>query len=312
MVALPMRPVAILGAGLIGASWARLFLAQGFHVQLWDPDPCSRHHLEKILPPGPWVMCADAAGAVTGSGFVQESGPEDLELKRALYADIGHALAEDAIVASSSSTLKPSDLQHGLGFASRVLVGHPFNPPEIIRLVEIVPGAETSAQAVAHAEALYRRLGKHPIVLRRERAGHLANRLQAAVWREAVDAVATGQASVDDVDAAMVHALGPRWAVMGPFATFHLGGGEGGLASFLRHLGPAFERLWDDAKRPSMDAALQAQIVAETEMMVGGASAQELAAERDVKLRRVLATAARAANRGSSPGRRKNARVSRS
>jgi 3-hydroxyacyl-CoA dehydrogenase len=183
----------------------------------------------------------------------------------------------------------PSQLQAGLPFASQILVGHPFNPPDLMPLVEVVPGEQTAPETVERAMAFYEGLGKRAVRLRRERPGHLANRLQAALWREAVDAVASGAATAADVDAAVTAALGPRWAVMGPFASLHVGGGEGGLAHFLDHIGPAFEALWADAKTPVMDDALKARLVRETAEAVGDRPIAELAAERDERLKAVLA-----------------------
>jgi 3-hydroxyacyl-CoA dehydrogenase len=226
--------------------------------------------------------------AVADAQFVQESGPEDLNLKRELFSAIAPGLSLEALVASSTSTLQPSDLQRNISFAARIVVGHPFNPPHILPLVEVVGGQETCESSVCKAMAFYRGLGKHPIRLHCERPGHLANRLQAALWREAIDAVACGQASVEDVDAVVTLALGPRWALMGPFATFHVGGGEGGLEHFLAHLGPAFESLWDDARRPILTEALKVRLAKAAAESLGGRSLTELLADRDQKLKAVL------------------------
>lgn len=287
------RVVAVIGCGTIGCSWAEAFLAAGFDVRAWDPYPdyepallSSAARYGRTLH-----VCSTAVGAISGAQFVQESAPENLELKAALYASIAAGLAPTAVVASSTSTIMPSVLQQGCDFAERLLVGHPFNPPHILPLVEIVGGARTSEQSIELAMGFYRDVGKHPIRLRTERAGHLANRLQAAVWREAVDAVASGQADVADVDAVLTLALGPRWALTGPFATFNLGGGTGGLRHFLQHLGPAFEALWDDAHRPLLTAALQERLIAETGRAQGVRSVAEIAAARDVALVDILRTA---------------------
>lgn len=280
--------VAVLGCGVIGLSWVRAFLDKGHVVRAWDPDKNLESKLESLkteLPGAVMSFHPTPEAAVVGAHFVQESGPEMLSVKQALYARIAPVMREDAILASSTSTLLPSQLQEGTVFAERIVIGHPFNPPHLLPLVEVVGGNSTSEKTIERAMAFYRALGKKPIHLRTERPGHLANRLQAALWREAVDAVASGQASVEDVDLAVTAALGPRWAVMGPFKTFHLGGGEGGLARFLAHLGDAFEALWDDAHRPEMTASLKQKLIAETKQEVKGCSPQELAAERDSKLR---------------------------
>jgi 3-hydroxyacyl-CoA dehydrogenase len=282
--------VAVLGCGVIGSSWAQAFFASGIRVKAWDPAPAPREILEAVARThGASIEFYDSpADAVAGAQFVQESGPEDLRLKRELFAAIAPAVLPGTIVASSTSTIQPSELQTGISFADRILVGHPFNPPHILPLVEVVGGKDTSDPSIQKAMAFYRGLGKHPIRLHRERQGHLANRLQAAIWREAIDAVACGQASVADVDAAVTLALGPRWALMGPFATFHLGGGDGGLRHFLAHLGPAFERLWDDARRPVMSEALKLKLGEDVAESLRGHSVAQLMVERDRKLKAIL------------------------
>lgn len=277
---------AVLGCGVIGASWVTAFRAAGQAVRLWDPNTAAAHAV--ATRHGNRVTVLDSPeAAAEGAAFVQENGPEDIAVKRELFRRIGASLGPHALVASSTSTLQASELQDGLEYADRLLVGHPFNPPHILPLVEVVGGAATAEWAIEKAMRFYAALGKHPIRLRVERPGHLANRLQAALWREAVDAVASGQASVADVDAAVTLALGPRWAVTGPFATFVLGGGEGGLAHFLEHLGAPFEALWDDAQRPQMTAAFQRRLVAEATAEPGG-SLRVDEQERDRRLRQIL------------------------
>ncbi len=237
---------------------------------------------------GRWTFAGSAAEAVAGTTFVQESGPESLGAKRSLYVDIGGSLAHDAVVASSTSSIMPTLLQDGCAFGGRLLIGHPFNPPHLIPLVEVVAGRQTADSAVNAAMAVYRRLGKYPIRLRTERPGHLANRLQAALWREAVDAVASGAASVADVDAAVTQALGPRWSIIGPHATFHLAGGRGGLQHFLAHLGPAFSELWDDLQPAELSPRTARALVAGIEEEFGGRATAVLARERDERLATLL------------------------
>lgn len=278
---------AVLGCGVIGSSWMTAFQAAGHAVRVWDPklataDPGTADGLEGV------TVCETAEEAVEGAQFVQESGPEDLAAKRALLARIAPSLSPGAVIASSTSTLQASEIQKGLDCADRVLIGHPFNPPHVMPLVEVAGGMATAEWAIDKAMRFYAALGKHPIRLRIERPGHLANRLQAALWREAVDAVACGQASVADVDAAVTLALGPRWALAGPFGTFAVGGGEGGIAHFLAHLGAPFEALWDDAHRPEMTTSLTVKLVDDV--------ARELdltlpKPEREERLRRIMAIA---------------------
>lgn len=257
--------VAVLGAGSIGSSWAALFAQRGLSVRIWDPHATNAQLRERILAHTRQAegtsteqlnarlhIAKTAREAVETAAFVQESGPEDLEAKAALYADIAQSLGIDAILASSTSTLMPSQLQEQCPFAERMLVGHPFNPPHIVPIVEIVPGRRTSPHVIERAFQFYEGLGQRPITLGAERPGHLANRLQAALWREALHAVESGLATIADVDAVVSQSIGPRWALMGPFLTFHLGGGGGGLSHFLDHIGPSFETLWKDLKSPDM------------------------------------------------------------
>jgi 3-hydroxyacyl-CoA dehydrogenase len=298
------RVVAVLGCGTIGCSWAEAFLAAGCDVRAWDPRPGYEPALVSSAARygGTLQVCSTAAGAVAAAQFVQESAPESQELKANLYASIAAALAPTAVVASSTSTIMPSVLQQGCGFAERLLVGHPFNPPHILPLVEVVGGARTSEESIELAMNFYREVGKHPIRLRTEKLGHLANRLQAALWREAVDAVASGQADVADVDAVITQALGPRWALTGPFATFNLGGGAGGLRHFIEHLGPAFEALWDDAHRPQVTAALTETLIAQTSRAQGDRSVAQIASARDVALIDILHTARTFSTPAPDPG----------
>lgn len=287
--------IAILGCGVIGKSWLTAFVSKGHRVRVWDPDPKLEQAIKPLLDE--FVdchvqLCETPEEAVCAAEFIQESGPESLDAKQALYRQIAPAMAADCLLASSTSSLQPSALQQDIAFAERLVVGHPFNPPHILPLVEVVGGAQTSAQSIACAISFYQSIDKQVIHLRSERPGHLANRIQAAVWREAVDAVASGQCSAAEVDLAVTSALGPRWAVQGPFKTFQLGGGPGGLAHFLTHLGEAFEALWDDAQRPELSDDLQRQLVAEAAQLTSGESYAEAIAQRDKHLQSVINTVA--------------------
>jgi 3-hydroxyacyl-CoA dehydrogenase len=231
-----VQRVAVLGAGTIGASWTALFLARGLRVAVQDPNPAAeayvRRYVADVWPTlhrlgmvddaaaDRWSFHASAVAAVRGVDFVQENAPERLEIKRALYAEIDAVLEPGTILASSSSGLMMSDLQPGLASAARMAIGHPFNPPHLIPLVEVVGGAATAPATVDWCMEFYRHLGKRPIHIRKEAPGHLANRLQAALWREAIHAVVSGLASVEDVDTAISAGPGLRWAAMGPHMTF--------------------------------------------------------------------------------------------
>lgn len=221
-----IKTVAVVGAGVIGASWAELFREKGLDVRVHDP-----------ARPGPSL-----AEAVQGAQLVQECAPDDLALKRRLFAELA-VLAPDALLCSSTSSIPATELARELdqAAAARVLVAHPFNPPRLIPLVELVPGERTSPEALERARAFYAALGKKPVILRKETPGFAANRLQAALLKEALALVAEGVVTVPELDAVVVEALGPRWAAAGPFETFHLGGGPGGLAAFFKHFGPALK-----------------------------------------------------------------------
>jgi 3-hydroxyacyl-CoA dehydrogenase len=301
----PIKRVAVIGAGTIGASWTAWFLSRGLEVVASDPSPGApdliRRMIEGAWPglaqlgavagadPANWRFEPDPAKAAEGADFVQESAPERLEVKQPLLAAIDAVLPPEVVIASSTSGLLASRLSEACRHPERVVIGHPFNPPHLIPLVEVVGGAKASPQAVAAAMDFYRAIGKHPIEIRKEVPGHLANRLQAALWREAVHLVAEGVASVADVDAAISEGPGLRWALMGPHLTFHLAGGEGGMAHFLHHLLPALESWWSDLGDPKVDATLSAKLVAGVAEEAAGASPRELAVQRDAALLRILA-----------------------
>ncbi|MCX7383845.1 MAG: 3-hydroxyacyl-CoA dehydrogenase NAD-binding domain-containing protein [Alphaproteobacteria bacterium] len=300
----PITKVAIIGAGTIGASWTAAFLSRGLEVVAYDPSPGApdliRRTIESAWPillrlgatpgadPTRWRFETDPVRAVEGAQFVQESAPERYEVKATLLPPISAVLGPEVVIASSSSGLLGSRLREGCRHPGRVLVGHPFNPPHLIPLVEVVSGAGTDPAAVARAMEFYRAAGKYPIEIRKEVPGHLANRLQAALWREAVHLVADGVASVADVDAAISEGPGLRWALMGPHATFHLAGGEGGMAHFMDHLMPAVTSWWADLGEPKVTPELAAQLVAGVDAEVGGKSVPELAARRDAFLTALL------------------------
>src|ERR1700681_4863302 len=216
----PIRRIAIIGTGVIGASWSALFLAKGLQVVATDPAPNAEAALRKFvetawpalkrlgLSPGAsqsnLTFTADLPRALAGADLVQENGPERIEFKQKLYAQLDELLPPDVIIASSSSGLTMSEIQSGCrSHPERCVIGHPFNPPHLIPLVEVVGGEKTSAKAITTAMEFYRALGKHPIHIKKEVRGHVANRLQAALWREAIHLVAEGVVSVADADAAI-------------------------------------------------------------------------------------------------------------
>lgn len=295
-----VRRIAVVGSGTIGASWAALFLAHGYDVTIYDPQPSAEATTRDLIAdawrglaalgvvgdtaPKPWRFSTDLVEAVRDADFVQESGPERAEIKRQLYADLEARLNPDVIVASSTSGLVMSELQEGLRSPERFAVGHPFNPPHLVPLVEVVGGRKTSSDVLVWLEAFYRCAGKAPIRLNKEVPGHLANRLQAALWREAVHAVASGIASVEDVDTAIAQGPGLRWAIMGPHMIFNLAGGEGGMKHFLDHIGPAMEDWWRDLGTPQLGPEVNAALIDGVKQEAAGRSRTDLVKQRDAAL----------------------------
>ncbi|KQO32292.1 3-hydroxyacyl-CoA dehydrogenase [Acidovorax sp. Leaf84] len=295
-----VKRVAVVATGVIGASWAAYFLAQGLDVEATDPaegaeqrlhDAVGRHWpaLEQQgLAPGASMarlrFHARLEDAVAQADFVQENGPEREDFKADLMRRIDAAAPPHAIVASSSSGLSVSAMQARCARPERIVLGHPFNPPHMIPLVEVGGGGKTSPEAVAAAMTFYTAIGKRPIHVRREILGHIANRLQAALWREAFHLVNEGVASVADIDTAIAQGPGLRWALMGPFMNLHLSGGDGGMAHLLAHLGGPIEGWWDDLGAPRMTPELQRRVVEGVDQALGGRTQAELAQARDALL----------------------------
>jgi 3-hydroxyacyl-CoA dehydrogenase len=203
---------------------------------------------------------AEPERAVEAADFVQENGPEREDLKQDLFRRLDAAAAPDVILSTSSSGLLVSRIQTACRHPERVVLGHPFNPPHLIPLVEVVGGEQTSPEAVDAAVAFYAAIGKRPIRLRREIKGHVANRLQAALWREAFSLVESGVATVADIDTAIAHGPGLRWAILGPFVNLHLSGGSGGIAHVINHLGPGMETWWNDIGSPKLTPELRDKV----------------------------------------------------
>lgn len=309
--------VAVLGAGVIGQSWTALFLAARRSVALFDPDRDAVARVRRAVeeawptlvelglattaePEGELVACPDARTAVREADFVQESLPERIELKRRLYAEIEPAVGEAAVVASSASGLTLTELQSGWGRPDRFVVGHPFNPPHLIPLVEVVGNQRTGAGVVDRARRFYESVGKVTIEVRREVPGHVANRLQAALWREAIHLVDQGVASVADVDTAVCAGPGLRWAAFGPTTLFDLAAGEGGLAAFCQRYADSFNRWWDDLGDPHLDRDTATRLV---EGLAAGRTTdrQRLAAQRDAVVVAAILAARRASLAAPSP-----------
>lgn len=300
-----VRRVAVVGTGVIGASWVAYFLARGLEVSATDPMPeaesklraaVARHwpSLEPLgLAAGASVerlrFSASLEEALEGADFVQENGPEREDLKIDLFRRMDAALPAHVVLASSSSGLLMSKVQAACRHPGRVVLGHPFNPPHLIPLVEVIGGAQTAPEAVQAALDFYTAIGKKAIHVRKEVKGHIANRLQAALWREAFHLVEQGVASTEDIDTAIAYGPGLRWALMGPYLNLHMSGGEGGIGHMLDHLGPPIESWWADLGAPSLTDALKAQIRAGVEEQMSGKTSADIAAERDQLLVQLLA-----------------------
>ncbi|MEE2570007.1 3-hydroxyacyl-CoA dehydrogenase NAD-binding domain-containing protein [Pseudarthrobacter sp. J64] len=301
--------VACVGIGTIGGGWAAYFLAQGYRVKAWDPAPDAESRLRRLIDAA-WpaltklglapnaskdnfTVHSDLAEAVAGAGFVQESAPEVLELKRSLLARIDAVTAEDVVIASSTSGYGMTEMATEAANPARLVVGHPFNPPYLIPLVEVVGGEATSAAAVKWAAAWYEHIGKSVITMDREVPGFIANRLQEALWREALHMVDNGEATVEQIDLSITDGPGLRWPIQGPMLTFHLAGGEGGMAHMLDHFGPSLKSPWTRLDAPELTPELRDAVVAGCDEEIADRSFLELVAERDeaiIAIRNAIAT----------------------
>ncbi len=289
--------VALIGAGVIGAGWAARLGYYGIDVAITDADPEATRKVAEVVanaeaaqaelfgprpgPPGRISFHRGIAEAVDGADFIQESAPEREDLKRALLAEASRAAGADVIIASSTSGLRPSRLQADCLHPERVVVGHPFNPVYLMPLVEVCGGAATAPETVARAADFYTRLGLHPLVLRHEIDGFIADRLMEALWREALHMINDEVATADEIDQAMIHGPGLRWAFMGTFLTYRLAGGEGGMRHFLAQFGPSPELPWSKLEAPELTDELIERLVAQSDAQAGGASVRELERMRD-------------------------------
>jgi 3-hydroxyacyl-CoA dehydrogenase len=296
-----VRSVAVVGTGSIGASWVTLALTHGLTVHATDPAPGAEdrlratvaEQLRELDEPSDLAdrlhFDPDIASTASTADLVLEAGPERVEVKRELFAALDAAAPPDVLLASSSSGFGPSSFQDACRHPERVVVTHPFNPPHLVPLVEVVAGRLTAEDAVDAALQAMKVLGRRPVRVRAELPGHVVNRLQAALWREAYDLVRRGAISVADLDEAVASGPGLRWALLGPIATQHLSGGPGGLAHVLEHLGPPMVEWWADLGQPVLDGDLVETLVDGVHDELGGHEQAVLVA-RDRALREILAT----------------------
>jgi len=301
----PIRRIAIVGTGVIGASWAALFLAHGLEVIATDPAPNAEENLREYVN-NAWPaleqlglstgaskerlsFTAELSDALEGVDLVQENGPERPEFKIKLFADMDALTPETTILASSSSGIPIGVSQFSCKHPKRCVIGHPFNPPHLIPLVEVVGSEKTSSATIDRAIAFYASIGKRPIHVRKEVVGHVANRLQAALYREVVYLIEQDVLSVTDADAAVSWGPGLRWGVMGPNLLFHLAGGQGGIHHFMEHLAGPMTTWWKDLGNPEFTPDLKEKISQGVLAEAGKQSINDLAEERDRALLGLLA-----------------------
>src|SRR5262250_885851 len=289
----PVRRITIVGTGVIGASWAALFLAKGLEVVATDPAPNAETRLREFVASA-WLaltrlglssgasqsklkFTTDLVDALASADFVQENGPERIDFKQKLYGQLDELLPPDVIIASSSSGIPMSQIQPGArAHPERCVMGHPFNPPHLIPLVEIVGGAKTSEETIRRATEFYISIGKKTVRLNKELAGHVANRLQAALAREAYYLVAEDVLSAADVDTALSWGPGLRWGIMGNMMLNHLAGGAGGIEHALQQLGGPMAAWWKTLGSPDMTPEFQKKLIESVHAEVGSRSIQEL------------------------------------
>jgi carnitine 3-dehydrogenase len=287
-----IRRITVVGGGVIGSSWTAFYLSKGFLVTVTDPAPDAENRLTKALITVLGDLYAKASAGLRFEGdltpalaeadFIQENGPELLHLKRHLYEKMDDVLPSSVIIASSSSGIKMSDIQTACKkHPERCVIAHPFNPPHLIPLVEIVGGGATSADAIERARSFYNSLGKQTVVLKREMSGHVANRLAAALYREIYYLVAEDVISVEDVDKVISWGPGLRWGLMGQNLIYHLAGGKDGMSHFFEQFKLPMETWWQDLGSPMMTDETNQKIIAGSVAAQRGKTLEEIANERD-------------------------------
>jgi len=307
-----VRRIAIVGTGVIGASWTAQYLARGFDVIATNPNPNAESNLRKYidaawkelstigLSPGATrdrlTFTSNMNEALSNADLVQENAPERPDFKIKLFAEMDNITPPDSLIASSSSGITMSVIQSDCKHPERCVIGHPFNPPHIIPLVEVVGGNKTSPEAIQHAIAFYASIGKKPIHLRKELPGHAANRLQAALYREVMYLVQQDVLSAEDADVAVSYGPGLRWGVMGPSLQWHLGGGTGGIKHFMDHLMDPLAAMMKALGTPEVTPQLKQTIVEAVLREAGNRSVNELAEEENRLLLGLLSLRAKVAN----------------
>jgi len=310
----PIKRIAIVGTGVIGASWAAQYLAKGIDVVATDPGPNAEAALRKYVDEA-WSdltniglsqgacrdrlsFTTDMKQALSQADLVQENAPERPDFKMKLYAEMDEFTPVDSLLASSSSGITPSVIQSKCKHPERVVIGHPFNPPHIIPLVEVVGGSKTSPDAIQQAMSFYASIGKKAIHLKKELPGHVANRFQAALYREMLYLIEQGVLSVEDTDAAVCYGPGLRWGVMGQSLQWHLGGGAGGINHFMEHLMEPIQGMMKALGTPNITPELKQKVVEGVMREAGGRSVGEIAKDENRVLVGLLKLRANAGENG--------------
>ena len=298
--------VTIVGAGIIGAGWAARMLACGLIVKAYDPSAKARKQLlsntkialkslqrlglNKNAKLSNLKIYSDLRESLHSTTFVQENAPENEKLKKKLLKDIDKLLPKNIIIASSSSGLLPTRIQSLCNYPERVCIGHPFNPVYLLPLVELVSGKQTKKNTITRAKKFYEEIGMKPLIVKKEIEGYISDRLQEALWREALHIIKDGIASTQDVDDAIVYGPGLRWSFMGVCLTFHLAGGQTGMRHMLEQFGPALKLPWTKLKAPKLDAKLKKLMISGTKKQSGKYSIKDLEVQRDIFLIEIMKT----------------------
>lgn len=294
-----IKTVGIAGTGLIGAGWAARLLFRGFDVIAYDVSPAAEARLKaqiktawpsleallgKPKKKGKLRFTTDLKAMAAKADFIHEAAPEREDLKIKLFRDLDAIAAPHVIIASSSSGFLPSNLQSQCRHPERVIIGHPFNPVYLLPLVETVPGARTSPEAMDRARQYFESIGMHVLRLKKEIMGYICDRLQEALWREALHILNKDIGTTGDIDDSIVYSAGMRWAFMGSFLTYHLAGGPGGMRDFIKQFDPTLELDWTDLKFPKWNQTLEKRLVDGCEAQAGGRSVAAIEAKRNAVL----------------------------
>jgi carnitine 3-dehydrogenase len=292
-----MTQIAIIGTGVIGTGWCARLIANGHKVKAWDPAKNFGDRLQSemkrlwpILKKSGMTedasilnlsICPTLAEACVEADLIQESVPEDIEIKKTIHHEIDSVSKENALIVSSSSGLLPSEIQSDLSHPERFVIGHPFNPVYILPLVEIVGGSKTSTKTIKDVKDFYKSMGMYPLEVRKEIEGYLSDRLQEAQWREILHLVKDGVENTQELDDAIIYGPGLRWAMMGTCLTFHLAGGDAGMRHMLEQFGPALKLPWTKLEAPELTEDLIERLVEGTQLQAGDKTIDELGELRD-------------------------------